>query len=136
MKIRESVGQSVWNALQGWRCEPLDPIPPDHVALAIETESLDLVDWDIEEIGERVGFDIQYRYTGVNDPKDSSLACAAQFVGIYGDKLKMQQDIEVLVKAGIPRHLFRILSSNQETELKPFHTVSAPPTRPTLPTLS
>ncbi|MEG4217803.1 hypothetical protein QUA27_20910 [Microcoleus sp. Pol14C6] len=37
-----------------------------------------LVDWDLEEIGEKAGFDIQYKYTGVNDPKDSSLACVTQ----------------------------------------------------------
>ncbi|TAE94652.1 MAG: hypothetical protein EAZ78_28200 [Oscillatoriales cyanobacterium] len=33
MKIRESVGQSVWNHSEGWCCEPLDPIPPGHIAL-------------------------------------------------------------------------------------------------------
>lgn len=119
MKIRESVGQSVWNAFQGWCCEPLDPIPPGHVALAIEAADRSLVDWDIEEIGERVGFDIQYRYTGVNDPKDSTLACVTQFVGIYGDWAKMQEDIETLIAAGIERHLFRILQSNNDVELKP-----------------
>jgi hypothetical protein len=78
MKIRESVGQSVWNHSEGWCCEPLDPIPPGHIALAVEAIALDLVDWDIEEIGEKAGFDIQYKYTGVNDPKDSSLACVSQ----------------------------------------------------------
>ncbi len=50
--------------------EPLDPIPPGHIALAVEAIALDIVDWDIEEIGEKAGFDIQYKYTGVNDPKD------------------------------------------------------------------
>ncbi len=124
MKIRESVGQSVWNAKQGWCCQPLDPIPVGHIALAIEADSLTLVDWDIEEIGEKVGFDIQYRYTGVNDPKKSSLACVTQFVGIYEDRSKMYQDIEILVKAGIPRHLFKILISNDDIELKPFNRES------------
>jgi hypothetical protein len=85
MKIRDSQGKSVWNHSEGWCCEPLDPIPPGHIALAVEAISLDLVDWDIEEIGEKAGFDIEYRYTGVNDPKDSSLACVSQFVGIYED---------------------------------------------------
>ncbi|MCC3449240.1 MULTISPECIES: hypothetical protein [unclassified Microcoleus] len=28
------------------------------------------------------------RYTGVNDPKDESLACVTQFVGIYEDSSK------------------------------------------------
>jgi len=78
MKIRESQGNSVWNHSQGWCCEPLDPIPPGHIALAVEAIALDIVDWDIEEIGEKAGFDIQYKYTGVNDPKDSSLACVSQ----------------------------------------------------------
>ncbi|TAG63824.1 MAG: hypothetical protein EAZ25_23045 [Oscillatoriales cyanobacterium] len=95
MKIRESVGQSVWNHSEGWCCEPLDPIPPGHIALAVEAIDLNLVDWDIEEIGEKAGFDIQYRYTGVNDPKDESFA------------------------AGIPSHLFKILTSNDDIDLKP-----------------
>jgi hypothetical protein len=126
MKIRESVGQSVWNAQQGWCCEPLDPIPAEHVALAIEADNLNLVDWDIEEIGEKAGFDIQYRYTGVNDPKDSSLACVTQFVGIYRDRSKMYQDIETLVKSGIPRHLFKILNANSDIELKPLIEITRP----------
>ena len=42
------------------------------------TIALDIVGWDIEEIGEKAGFDLQYKYTGVNDPKDSSLACVTQ----------------------------------------------------------
>ncbi|MEK0178116.1 hypothetical protein [Microcoleus anatoxicus] len=54
-------------------------------ALAVEAIDLNLVDWDIEEIGEKAGFDIEYKYTGVNDPKDESLACVTQFVGIYED---------------------------------------------------
>ncbi len=78
MKIRESQGNSVWNHSQRWCCEPLDPIPPGHIALAVEAIALDIVDWDIEEIGEKAGFDLQYRYTGVNDPKDESLACVSQ----------------------------------------------------------
>ena len=81
MKIRESVGQSVWNHSEGWCCEPLDPIPPGHIALAVEAIDINLVDWDIEEIGEKAGFDIQYKYTGVNDPKDSYLACVTQASG-------------------------------------------------------
>lgn len=119
MKIRESVGQSVWNSTVGWCCEPLDFIPPGHIALAIEATTLDIVDWDIEEIGQKVGFEIEYRYTGVNDPKDSSLACVTQFVGIYGDWLKLHQDMEVLIAAGIPRHLFKMLTSNEDIDLKP-----------------
>ncbi|MEG4799896.1 hypothetical protein QUB63_08290 [Microcoleus sp. ARI1-B5] len=39
--------------------------------------ALDIVDWDLEEIGEKAGFDIQYKYTGFNNPKDSSLACVS-----------------------------------------------------------
>ena len=78
MKIRESVGKSLWNSSLGWCCEPLNPIPPGHIALAVEPTDMDIVDWDIEEIGEKAGFDIEYRYTGVNDPKDSSLACVTQ----------------------------------------------------------
>ena len=31
MKIRESVGNSLWNSSLGWCCEPLDPIPPGHM---------------------------------------------------------------------------------------------------------
>ncbi|MCP2728082.1 hypothetical protein [Limnofasciculus baicalensis] len=120
MKIRESVGQSIWNTKQGWCCQPLDPIPVGDIALAIEADSLSLVDWDIEEIGEKAGFDIQYRYTGTNDPKKSSLACVTQFVGIYSDKSKMYRDVETLTKAGIPRHLFKILISNEDIQLKPF----------------
>ncbi|TAE94651.1 MAG: hypothetical protein EAZ78_28195 [Oscillatoriales cyanobacterium] len=58
-------------------------LPP--FALAVEAIDLNLVDWDIEEIGEKAGFDIEYKYTGVNDPKDESLACVTQFVGIYED---------------------------------------------------
>ncbi|CBN55590.1 MULTISPECIES: hypothetical protein [Kamptonema] len=119
MKIRESVGQSVWNSALGWCCEPLDPIPPGYIALAIEAMDLDLVDWDIEEIGEKVGFNIEYRYTGVNDPKDSSLACVSQFVGIYEDWSKLHRDLEALIAAGIPRHLFKILTSNDDIDLKP-----------------
>ncbi|WP_445246584.1 hypothetical protein [Microcoleus sp. OTE_8_concoct_300] len=91
MKIRESQGKSIWNHSQVWCCEPLDPIPPGHIALAVEAIALDIVDWDIEEIGEKAGFDIQYRYTGVNDPKDSSLACVTQFVGIYEDWSKLDR---------------------------------------------
>jgi hypothetical protein len=109
MKIRESVGQSLWNSSVGWCCEPLDPIPPGHIALAIEATDLNLVDWDIEELGETAGFDIEYRYTGVNDPKDSSLACVTQFVGIYGDQSKLDRDLEVLMAAGIPHHLFNTI---------------------------
>ncbi len=120
MKIRESVGQSIWNAKQGWCCQPLNPIPVGNIALAIEADNLSLVDWDIEEIGEKAGFDIQYRYTGINDPKKSSSACVTQFVGIYSDKSKMYRDVETLMKAGIPRHLFKILISNENIQLKPF----------------
>ena len=83
------------------------------------TIALDIVDWDIEEIGEKAGFDIQYRYTGVNDPKDSSLACVTQFVGIYEDWSKLDRDLEVLIAAGIPRHLFKILTDNDDIDLKP-----------------
>ncbi|MCU0547163.1 MAG: hypothetical protein MUE44_34230 [Oscillatoriaceae cyanobacterium Prado104] len=119
MKIRESVGQSLWNSSVGWCCEPLDPIPPGHIALAIEATDLNLVDWDIEELGETAGFDIEYRYTGVNDPKDSSLACVTQFVGIYGDRSKLDRDLEVLMLAGIPYHLFKILADNDDIDLKP-----------------
>jgi hypothetical protein len=78
MKIRESQGQSVWNHSEGWCCQPLDPIPPGHIALAVEAIALDLVEWDLEEIGEKAGFDVQYKYMGVNDPKDESLACVSQ----------------------------------------------------------
>ena len=119
MKIRESVGQSVWNSSVGWCCEPLDPIPPGHIALAIEATDLDLVDWDIAEIGEKVGFDIEYRYTGVNDPNNSSFACVTQFVGIYGDWSKLDRDMETLIAAGIGRHLFKMLTSNDDIDLKP-----------------
>jgi hypothetical protein len=120
MKIRESVGQSIWNAKQGWCCEPLEPIPVGAIALAIEADDFSLIDWDIEEIGEKVGFEIEYLYTGVNDPKNSSLACVTQFVGIYENSLKMGQDIELLVQAGIPRHVFKILTSNDEIQLQPL----------------
>lgn len=48
MKIRESQGKSLWNSSLGWCCEPLDPIPPGHIALAVEPTDMDLVDWDIE----------------------------------------------------------------------------------------
>ncbi len=119
MKIRESVGQSVWNNSEGWCCEPLDPIPPGHIALAVEAIDLNLVDWDIEEIGEKAGFDIQYKYTGVNDPKDESLACVSQFVGIYEDFSKLDRAMEALIAAGIPWHLFKILTSNDDIDLKP-----------------
>ncbi len=78
MKIRESVGKSLWNSSLGWCCESLDSIPLSHIALAVKPTDMNLVDWDIEEIGEKAGFDIEYRYTGVNDPKDSSLACVTQ----------------------------------------------------------
>jgi hypothetical protein len=44
MKIRESQGKSVWNHSEGGCCEPLDPIPPDYIALAVEAIALDLVD--------------------------------------------------------------------------------------------
>jgi hypothetical protein len=118
MKIRESQGNSVWNHSQRWCCEPLDPIPPGHIALAVEAIALDLVGSDIEEIGEKAGFDIQYKYTGLNDPKDSSLACVSQFVGIYEDFSKLDRDLEVLIAAGIPRHLFKILTSNHDIDLK------------------
>lgn len=118
MKIRESVGQSIWNEQQGWCCEPLDRIPDGHIALAIAPEDLSLVDWDIEEIGEKAGFEIEYRYTGLNDPKDPDRACVTQFVGIYEDKSKLHQDLETLMSAGIPRHLFKILTSNEDIELK------------------
>ena len=119
MKIRESVGQSVWNHSEGWCCEPLDPIPPGHIALAVEATDMALVDWDIEEIGEKAGFDIEYRYTGVNDPKDESLACVSQFVGIYEDWSKLDHVRSALIAAGIPRHLFKILTSNDDIDLKP-----------------
>ncbi|MEG4484547.1 hypothetical protein [Microcoleus sp. D2_18a_B4] len=82
------------------------PIPPGHIALAVEAININLVDWDIEEIGEKAGFDIQYKYTGVNDPKDSSLACVSQFVGIYEDFSKLDRPLEALIVAGIPCHLF------------------------------
>ena len=126
MKIRESQGKSVWNSFEGWCCEPLDPIPPGHIALAVEAMDLDLVDWDIEEIGSKVGFDIEYRYTGVNDPKNSSLACVTQFVGIYGDWSKLHRDMEALITAGIPRHLFKILIANNDIDLKPVTPDSLP----------
>ncbi|WP_377477050.1 MAG: hypothetical protein P2A85_00895 [Microcoleus anatoxicus] len=119
MKIRESQGKSVWNHSDGWCCEPLDPIPPGDIALAVEAISLDIVDWDIEEIGEKAGFDIQYKYTGVNDPKDESLACVSQFVGIYEDFSKLDRALETLITACIPRHLFKILTSNDDIDLKP-----------------
>ena len=83
------------------------------------TIALDIVDWDIEEIGEKVGFDIEYKYTGVNDQKDESLACVSQFVGIYEDWSKLDRDLEVLIAAGIPCHLFKILSDNHDIYLKP-----------------
>lgn len=118
MKIRESIGQSLWNSAVGWCCEPLDPIPPGHIALAIEAADLNLVDWDIEEIGETAGFNIEYKYTGINDPKDSSLACVTQFVGIYGDWSKLDRDLETLIAAGIPRYLFKMLASNDDIDLK------------------
>ncbi|MBE9120287.1 hypothetical protein IQ269_05545 [Tychonema sp. LEGE 07199] len=31
------------------------------------------------------------KYTGVNDPKSSSLACVTQFVGIYEDLSKLDR---------------------------------------------
>ena len=119
MKIRESQGKSVWNHSDGWCCEPLDPIPPGHIALAVEAIDINLVDWDIEEIGEKAGFDIQYRYTGVNNPKDESLVCVTQFVGIYEDFSKLDRARSALIAAGIPHHLFKILTSNDDIDLKP-----------------
>jgi hypothetical protein len=119
MKIRDSQGKSVWNHSEGWCCEPLDPIPPGHIALAVEAIALDIVDWDIEEIGEKAGFDIQYKYTGVNDPKDESLACVSQFVGIYEDWSKLDRARSALIAAGIPRDLFKILTDNDDIDLKP-----------------
>jgi hypothetical protein len=38
----------------------------------------------------------------------------------------MYQDIEILVKAGIPRHLFKILASNSDIELKPLMETTHP----------
>ena len=73
----------------------------------------------LEEIGEKVGFDIEYRYTGVNDPNNSSFACVTQFVGIYGDWSKLDRDMETLIAAGIGRHLFKMLTSNDDIDLKP-----------------
>ena len=51
--------------------------------------------------------------------KDSSLACVTQFVGIYEDWLKLDRDLEALMAAGIPRHLFKTLASNDDIHLKP-----------------
>lgn len=44
MKIRESIGKSVWNYSEGLYCEPLDPIPPGNIALTVEAIALDIVD--------------------------------------------------------------------------------------------
>jgi hypothetical protein len=40
-------------------------------------------------------------------------------VGIYEDSSKLDRDLEVLIAAGIPRHLFKILTSNYDIDLKP-----------------
>ncbi|MEG4964175.1 MULTISPECIES: hypothetical protein [unclassified Microcoleus] len=46
--------------------------------------------------------------------------CDATFsVGIYEDLSKCDRDLEVLIAAGIPRHLFKILTSNDDIDLKP-----------------
>jgi hypothetical protein len=70
-------------------------------------------------LAKKAGFDIQYKYTGVNDSKNESLACVSQFVGIYEDFSKLDRDLSALIAAGIPRHLFKILTSNDDIDLKP-----------------
>ena len=59
------------------------------------------------------------RYTEVNDPKDECLACVSQFVGIYEDGSKLDRARLSLIAAGIPRHLFKILTDNDDIYLKP-----------------
>jgi hypothetical protein len=79
-------------------------------ALAVEAIALDIVDWDIEEIGEQAGFDIEYRYRGMNDPKDSSLACVTQFVGIYEDSSKLDRPFPQTTKSAIALQSCQIYS--------------------------
>ena len=46
--------------------------------------------------------------------------CDATFsVGIYEDWSKLDRDLESLIAAGIPRHLFKILTDNDDIDLKP-----------------
>lgn len=124
MKIRESVGQSIWNERQGWCCEPLDRIPEGHLALAIVPDTLEIVDWDIEEMGEKAGIEIEYRYIGFNDPQDPDRACVTQFAGIYADRTTLNQALETLTSVGIPARLFKIATSNEEIELKSIANVA------------
>jgi hypothetical protein len=41
------------------------------------------------------------------------------FVGIYEDWSKLDRDLEVLIPARIPRHLFKILTDKDDIDLKP-----------------
>lgn len=47
------------------------------------------------------------------------LSCVSQFVGIDEDWSKLDRTLEALMAAGIPRHLFKILTSNDDIDLKP-----------------
>ena len=40
-------------------------------------------------------------------------------MGIYENFSKLDRDLEVLIAAGIPRHLFKILTDNDDIDLKP-----------------
>jgi len=40
-------------------------------------------------------------------------------VGLYDDWSKLDRDLEVLIAADIPRHLFKILTDNDDLDLKP-----------------
>jgi hypothetical protein len=40
-------------------------------------------------------------------------------VGIYEDFSKLDRDLSALIAAGIPWHLFKILTSNDDIDLKP-----------------
>ncbi|MEG4853123.1 hypothetical protein QUB10_19820 [Microcoleus sp. B5-D4] len=40
-------------------------------------------------------------------------------MGIYEDFSKLDRDLETLIAAGIPRHLFKILTDNDDIDLKP-----------------
>ncbi|MEK0195761.1 hypothetical protein WME70_30720, partial [Microcoleus anatoxicus PTRS1] len=50
---------------------------------------------------------------------DESLACVSQFVGIYENFSKLDRDLSVLIAAGIPSHLFKIVTDNDDIDLKP-----------------
>jgi hypothetical protein len=40
-------------------------------------------------------------------------------VGIYEDFSKLDRDLEVLIAVGLLRHLFKILTDNDDIDLKP-----------------